>query len=158
MCMRCNGMSEETVMESYRQTIQTHGWVVIAVQGDGDEAAFAYTLGLTRFHGHPEMLVSGLDQSVAGVLLNDFGAEVRLGIDFVAGQRGFGLDQRRLQLVQVDEPAVLVEAQKLYASEAGLVPALQVVYTDAMGRWPWELSGRGGPRPAQSLFGRPIHR
>ena len=156
MCLKCNGWSDQEIHDWYLRTIRDNGWVVIFVEASGKDAAFAYTIGLTRFHGHPELLVSGMEQAASGSILNEFGAQVGSGAWFHPGQllRQGG---RRLQFVPVDDPTQLVEAQAMYASEAGLVPALQVAYTDDRGHWPWHRGWRGGRR-GQPMFGTPAHR
>ena len=156
MCMKCNGWSDEEIHDWYLKRIRDHGWVVIFVAAEGTEAAFAYTIGLTRFHGHPEMLVSGMGRSASAVVLNQFGASVGSGAWFSPGQV-VRQGTHRMQFVPVDDPTQLVEAQEMYASEAGLVPALQVVYTDHQGHWPWDKGWRDGQR-AQPIFGTPAHR
>jgi hypothetical protein len=153
MCLRCNGLTEEEILASRLQLIQTYGWSITYVAADEDEAAFAYTIGLTRFHGHPELLVSGLDQPSSGGLLNELGGQVRSGVRFEHGdliQEG----QHRFQFVQVEDPRELIDAQETYASRAGLVPGLQVIYSDPRGHWPWECGGI----LSQPLFGTPPHR
>jgi Domain of unknown function (DUF4262) len=155
--MRCKGWTENEIRDWYLQKIQTHGWAVVAVGADGDDAAFAYTLGLTRFHGHPELLVSGMNSRDAAVVLNEFGDLVGQGLRFAPGQLILRDDGHRFQLIPVDDPAQLVEAQELYSSENGPVPALQVVYSNHEGHWPWDRRWRGG-HLAQPLFGAPAHR
>lgn len=60
--------------------IERFGWAIRHV-GAGDEpgeAAFSYTVGLTRFN-HPEVVTQGLPFDVAQAFLNDIGAQVRAG-------------------------------------------------------------------------------
>jgi Domain of unknown function (DUF4262) len=113
-------------------------------------------VGLTRFHGHPE-LVTGLDHRATGALLNGLGREVRAGRRLSAGEVQEGEGGRRYQFVQVADPRRLVHAQEMYADVAGPVPALQVVHSTGSGRWPWDRDYPGGRR-AQPLHGRPLHR
>jgi hypothetical protein len=157
MCMRCNGWNEQEIHEWYLQKIKTYGWVITYVGADEQAASFAYTIGLTRFHGHPELMVSGLDQEAAQSLLNRLGGEVGSGAWFTPGQVIRQTGKHRCQFVALADPSRLVEAQEMYASEAGLVPGLQVVYTDHYGRWPWDPRWPDG-QLAQPLFGMPAHR
>ncbi|MBT0767309.1 DUF4262 domain-containing protein [Kineosporia sp. J2-2] len=157
MCLKCEGWSDEEILESSRRAIELHGWGYVHVEGGGP--CFTYTVGLTRFHGHAELLVTGLDVGQATTLLDDLADQVRHGFRLVAGDllvEGC-CDVHRLQLVQVSEPGRLAQAQEIYASSAGMVPGLQVVYTEACGHWPWEHDGPES-QWRQPLFGRPRHR
>jgi uncharacterized protein DUF4262 len=155
MCLRCQGYSEAEVLDHYRALIREHGWAVVQVTG---LVGFAYTVGLTRFHGHPELLVSGLSPAHAPARLSEFASEVASGRRFVAGVLREGPGQHRTQFLQVDEPVELVIAQAVYARATG-VPALQVVLSDHQGRWPWTPGWRGCAGEAvQPLFGSPVHR
>lgn len=157
MCAICQGQTPEEFRAVQREHINQFGWSIMAVEGDQVQAPFAYTVGLTRFHGHPELLVSGLDEFSSGPLLNALGEEVRAGRRHEAGQL-VGLDDGRLlQFVRVNNPRRLLHAQDIYASEAGLVPALQVVHSTVEGLWPWQRGWPGG-RGRQPLYGRPRHR
>jgi hypothetical protein len=156
-CAICRGQAPEEFRATQREHIERFGWSIMAVEGDPVSAPFAYTIGLTRFHGHPELVVTGLDEIAGGQLLNALGEQVRAGRRHHAGQL-IGLDDgRMLQLVRVNNPRRLVHAQDIYASEAGLVPALQVVHSTAEGLWPWQRGWPGG-RGRQPLYGRPLHR
>src|SRR4051794_32681973 len=171
MCTECDERCDEEIHNWYRKVIRDQGWVVIFVDAemftaedengdeiDGEVASLAYTVGLTRFHGHPELLISGMDCSAAQKLLNEFGRQIAGGNRFRPGQLVQARGKHRMQFLKVDDPTHLVEAQNMYASwEAGLVPALQIVYTDHAGRWPWAPGRRPG-YSVHELFGRPAYR
>jgi hypothetical protein len=153
MCLHCNGWTDDEIRAKRLRDIETHGWSITYVEADDDEVAFAYTIGLTRYHGHPELLVSGLDPDLTVELLNGFGIEVRRGIRFSPGDLVQGQGLHRYQLAWIDDRSELVDAQQTYASEAGLVPGLQIIYSDRNGHWPWECGGT----LAQPLFGTPLN-
>jgi hypothetical protein len=138
-----------------RDHIEQFGWSIVAVEAEPAHAPFAYTVGLTRFHGHPELLVTGLDPASTAMLLNQLSLEVRAGRRFHAGQFIDQDDGRLIHFVQVHNPRRLLHAQDMYASQAGLVPALQAVYSTPEGFWPWQRGWPGGRR-SQPLFGKPI--
>ena len=155
MCLKCEGWTDEEIRQKSRRDIELHGWGYVHVEG-GDAGCFTYTVGLTRFHGHPELVVTGLGAYQATTLLGDLAGEIRCGFRLAAGDLlpEQCCEVHRLQLVGVDDPRRLVQAQEIYASSAGLVPALQVVYTDDRGHWPWDRGWAGDPW-AQPLFGLP---
>ena len=61
MCMKCDGWSDEEIHQWYLDTIDRQGWAVCAVGAGAATPPFAYTVGLTRFHDHPELVMSGVD-------------------------------------------------------------------------------------------------
>jgi hypothetical protein len=157
MCLICQGRTREEVLALQKEHIEQFGWSIVVVEGNRTQAPFAYTIGLTRFHGHPELLVTGLDQSSTGSILNQLGSEVKSGRRFSAGYLVEREDGRLLQFLRVTNPRRLLHAQDMYAGPAGLVPALQVVYSTPEGRWPWQRGWPGGRR-SQPLFGTPLLR
>jgi hypothetical protein len=154
MCLKCQGWTDEEIWQKRLQTIERHGWAVTAVTGDGTSVTFAYTIGLTRYHGHPELLVTGMPQATAGKFLNSLAEQVRAGTRYAAGNILTKANGRRWQFVPVDDPSQLVDAQETYQSEAGPVPGLQVIWSDPEGHWPWAPGWNGGGG-IQPLYGRP---
>lgn len=132
--------------------IDSVGWAVEAVPGDGFDLPYAYTVGLTRYHGHPEVLVSGVGRCGALEYLDAVGERIRAGERFRFGDE-LRLGRERAVLLAVDQPERLEQAQVVYARPGGrLVPALQLVLSDGRGRMPWEPRWGGWP---QALFGTP---
>ncbi|MGC4885758.1 DUF4262 domain-containing protein [Micromonospora sp. DT227] len=69
----------EEFLRRQSEIIDRVGWAVTLVHPDADDAGdstpFAYTVGLTA-HGHPELLIAGLDPATAQQLLNDLATRV----------------------------------------------------------------------------------
>ncbi|HEY6221000.1 MAG TPA: DUF4262 domain-containing protein, partial [Candidatus Eisenbacteria bacterium] len=42
------------------EAVAKYGWAVQMIPGDGDDPAFAYTVGLFKSYGHPEIITFGL--------------------------------------------------------------------------------------------------
>jgi hypothetical protein len=140
-----------------RETIAEHGWAVQAVFGEGDEPPFAYTVGLRRFDGHPELLVVGLPEHASSSVLNQLGDRVRAGARLVAGVIVDDLlPGYPLGFVDVYPEAseeLLISANDWYQSQDGPpVSALQVVWCDDRARLPWD-AGYAPPSAAQPLYG-----
>lgn len=138
--------------DPHRDRIDQVGWSICTVPGDGFDLPYAYTVGLTRYHGHPEVIVSGVDTCGAMEYLDGIGERIRAGERF-----GFGdtltLGRERGVLLAVDNPERLEHAQTIYGRPGGpAVPALQLVVSDDNGRMPWELGWSGW---AQVLYGTP---
>lgn len=157
MCAMCDGETAGDLMAGILEDIDRVGWAIVAVEGQGARHLYTYTIGLTRYHGHPELLVSGSSFHTAHHVLDDLAALVRDGRRFEAGEL---LTRDELGhaclMVRVTSPSRLRLAQAVYGSDStGPVPALQVVWADDDGKWPWEL--RAVPRD-QEVYGRPLLR
>lgn len=139
-----------------RDTVREHGWAVQAILPDGCWGSpsctcgqprgvsppFAYTVGLFGF-GHPELLIYGMHEDSAAGVLNELGERVRRGRALVPGElQTFDHWPHRVHLFPFgdagDEP-VLISAQRFYERrQDDPVPALQCVWDDRWGRFPWE--------------------
>jgi hypothetical protein len=97
--MRCDGKSDEEVFQWERQTIERFGHVVMGVEGSPQ---WAYTMGLSAGHGHPELLVCGLDFSLAMRVLNAVAARIASGSAIRPGD-ACTVGDRRYQVVPVPE-------------------------------------------------------
>jgi Domain of unknown function (DUF4262) len=131
--------------------IKRHGWMVQGVLGATPrQPELAYTVGLWGF-GHPELVVFGLRVHVATAVLNSLGALVREGSALSPGERlSFGAWPHQVHLLDVPHPErVLFQALRTYGRT---VPALQAVWNDAAGRFPWD-PGYCVPRWLQPLPG-----
>ena len=131
------------------EVIEQYGWMVQAVFGSGPRRPdLAYTVGLTGL-GHPELVVFGLPVETAHPLLNDLGERVRSGETLAAGtELSFGAWPHRVHLLSAPHPdRVLFQATRTYGRP---VPALQAVWDDRSGRFPWQ-PGYCVPRWLQPL-------
>ncbi len=129
--------SERREVARLRRTIRDEGWALSrgCVAVDGDHVDVRYTAGLTRHHGHPELIVVGGHLPRERDILTGLAAHVSSGARLEPCWVTFG--SRRLALVPVDEPEVLWLTHLVYAAYGHPVCALQVVGPDEHGRWPW---------------------
>ena len=118
-----------------RGLVREGGWLVQAVDG---WPPFAYTIGLWS-RGLPELCVFGLDPSVAQRVLNGLGDAVAAGTP-IEDESELRLDEWELRAFRIPNPAeVVLTANWFYRRRPRQsVPALQIVYPDAHGVWPWE--------------------
>jgi len=119
-------------------------------------AEFSYTVGLTRLHGHPEILVSGAPPDLAARILAAVAQAARADHRVEPGAVWPGAQAGQFQFVRIDDPGRLAHAQHVYHASAGPVPALQVIWSDHQGRWPWS-PGWPASAAVQPLFGTPLH-
>ncbi|GAB3349102.1 DUF4262 domain-containing protein [Modestobacter lapidis] len=131
------------------QAIRAHRWVVQYV-GPGDhpdEPAFGYTIGLFGL-GHPELVVVGLAPEATHGWLTRVADLVTGGRDLVPGELlGFDDTTTRFVVEAVPNPGeVVLGANRHYQRPAQVsVAALQLTWSDADGRFPWDAGHRCGP-------------
>lgn len=134
--------------------IDRYGWHVQHVPGDPTLPSLSYTVGLAKW-GHPEIVVLGLQMTVAQSLLNTLGDRVRAGSRLEAGQRlGDVVPSYVCALVAVADTRLLTVANAIYRGDGPPVAALQLVWPDPSGRFPWQPGCTTRP-DAQPLLGIP---
>lgn len=82
-------MGEQRFLNKVEQDIACIGWTVVAVDGDPEIGMpwWAYTIGLTRTHQHPELVIVGLPPELMQQILNNVAFMVRDGATFTTGAR-----------------------------------------------------------------------
>ncbi|OBI42897.1 DUF4262 domain-containing protein [Mycobacterium sp. E796] len=149
MCWKCDnpGGTTEEYLAELRQTMLETGWAVQYVESD--RMPFAYTVGLTRY-GLPELLVTGVTPRRAAQMLNTLGRRAVKGERPSPGMRIALPAGALVEMVEVDHPDVyLIFAGAIFGDE---VTALQVVWVDSRGHWPWSPSFNNG-RGIQPVLG-----
>jgi hypothetical protein len=68
-----------------QESIDAHGRHIVIVPEDDEGPGFAYSIGLYRTLGHPEVIIFGLDVDDLHRAVNNVGAEVRRGRRFGEG-------------------------------------------------------------------------
>ncbi len=157
MCEVCDGKSLEEFVAGVVADIRSCGWSLVAVEDDQGRHVCTYTVGLTRLHGHPELLFTGNHVEVAQRVLSTIAADVCSGARLADGDTVGGPDGGSAPaclLMRVANPERLAMAQAVYRLPGfPPVPALQVVWADEGGRWPWEMCEHH--RRGQVLYGTP---
>ena len=151
MCWKCENPdgTEEEYLDDLREMMRDHhGWQVQFVEHD--RRPFAYTVGLHN-RGLPELLITGLNAHVSNRVLKSIGHMIVDDGTYLAPAMHIDYEDRFLmEVVEVDHPDVhLKYAVRICGPE---VRALQLVWADDRGRWPWE-AGWGNGRRRQPVFG-----
>jgi hypothetical protein len=139
-----------------RRAIRARGWFVQWVAGGLISPPFAYTIGLTSLR-HPELVVFGLCAESSAGLLNGLGEQVRGGRSLHDGDIVVAVSEHTSEatLFSLPNPGrVLLRAKEFYRHPSRIsVRALQVVYPDSSGAYPWEpdcqLRPSSQPLPGQ---------
>lgn len=158
-CPGCAGDPawREAVIAQCRSLIEDVGWSVMLVGGNPHsliEREFAYTVGLWESYGHPEVLVLGLLPDVLHNVCNIIGRQVNDGGTFEPGvPYGDILDGADAHFVQIDRNHYdrLNLANAIY--EGTDYPALQMIWPDWNGNFPWEDRCNVLTKAVQPLLG-----
>ncbi|MBM9458650.1 DUF4262 domain-containing protein [Nocardioides sp. zg-536] len=156
MCWHCDNPDKTRAdyLDLIVGTIAEHGVFLQHVEKDRWRPPFTYTVGLTML-GHPELLVTGMHQRRAGPCLNRIahGLRFHAAPDYVAGDLHAWPEHpeipAQMEVVDVAVPtAHLLMAEEIFGPH---IRAVQLVYVDDRGRWPWQVGFRGdqpvlGPR------------
>ena len=120
-------------------TVALDGRHIVAIPA-GRTPALAYTVGLWRGAGHPEIAVAGLEPPVAAQLLHLLAAEVAGGVRFAAGDRLTGFLAGVALVFRAIEPHTATARLRLAARsrEQGGFAALQALWPDLAGLVPGE--------------------
>jgi hypothetical protein len=150
MCWQCD--HPEATIEDYldelRATIDDHGWAVQFVESE--KRPFAYTVGL-HHRDLPELLITGLPPDTSARVLNSIAHMVVDDGTVLAPAMHIDYQDRFLiDVVEVEHPDVhLKYAVRMFGPR---VRALQLVWADERGRWPWD-KGWGHGRWRQPVLG-----
>jgi Domain of unknown function (DUF4262) len=149
MCRQCDNPDRpiQKYLDELRETIRKHGWVVQGVEDD--RAPYSYTIGL-HSRGLPELLVTGLYPEFAARFLNHLADDAVRGELFTPGERINFLGRPLVEIVEVEHP----DAHMDFAIALGGpdVRAMQLVWPDDHGRWPWDAQWNDG-RGRQPVLG-----
>ncbi len=152
MCWTCdNPQATEADYEARMwDKIDWFGWAIQYIEPSRTSPPWAYTVGLT-LHRKPEVVVTGMRAEPAGDLLNGIAAHVMHADPPEPGTQMQLIDGPYVEFVELTDPtAHLFTAVQMFGSK---ISAMQVVYPDDRGHWPWHRGFRGG-RGGQPVLGR----
>ncbi len=125
------------------QKIDEIGWYNIHVSEENDSPAYAFTIGHFQKHHHPEIIVIGLPPQIAHELLNIAAIKIAGAKEEIESYRKYTDFTEGLSVVFVPVgiehyKEYLGYANWYYASMPTPYPALQMVWPDREGIYPWE--------------------
>lgn len=151
MCWVCEHpeSTKQERLDYLRGLLDQHPWVVIGVHEEQYRPPYSYTLGLTD-RELPEVVITGLPHKQAADVLTWAASDLLGGGTLPPGKRIRPGDGLLAEVVKVAEPGAHLDvAADLYGPE---LAAIQLVYTDEDGHWPWDRRFRGG-RGGQPVLG-----
>ena len=151
--------SDDNLTDSEREildAIETQGVHVEHVAGGDGGPGFSFTVGLWHTFGQPEVIVFGLEDHVAQDLLDEVADLADEGRKFLADSKHDGLLQHypaRFFAVPKSAYAEFLGVA-VWAYEGDDFAAVQLVWPDKQGRWPWEAGVRDVFRERQPVLAR----
>ena len=135
-------IAQHRYFDRAREIIAEHGVMVQWVGAGSDGSVpFAYTVGLS-VADHPELVIFGLSPEISQGVLNQMAIPVvKKNVRWQPGPNDqiFGGGVTALLVEVTDSSEHLTVANAMFAVPGqGPLPALQIIYPDKMGRWPWE--------------------
>jgi len=141
------------------EMILKQGFFLANFEADGYLPAFSYTIGLFEKCSHPEVLIMGLPVQTHAGLLESICEEIKTGITYEAGKSYSGiLNEYDVQFLRIaDEylPSYFGFGREYYKYQP--FPAIQLVWPDKKGKWPWDDSFNEDFLFCQKLLDRDVH-
>jgi len=143
MCWQCDhpDLGLEDYFHEVRETIRKRGWMVQYVESD--RTPFAYTIGLHDW-GQPELLMTAVSPQRAARLLNTMAGEAVAGTALTPGHRLKVPSGPRIEIVEMSLPDAHLKFAVAFGGPD--IRALQLVWADGRGRWPWSAEFCDGRR------------
>jgi hypothetical protein len=132
MCDKCGGLDDERYSRQLERNIQTYGWTMQFIEGDGGRnPAFGYTLGLSLYR-HPEIIVFDPEPCYAYLGLKPLAWAVMEGAAFDEGDdlSGFFPPPHTAELLRFPDSAHHLFTANTMFRRPGQppLPALQLVW------------------------------
>lgn len=123
-----------------KSNIEKFGLQVIMVSATDYSPPFAYSIGLYKSYQHPEIICFGLPNDLIHAIINDIADLVKKGEKIKPSKNYYNIfKDSRAEFLEVDERNIddyFAAAINFY--ETIKFPALQLVWTDRNGKFPWE--------------------
>jgi len=120
--------------------VTKYGWHVMKVLETTETPGWAYSVGLYKSFGHPEILVFGQDSDLMRYMINTIGEAVKLG-------KSFAVDERYADLIDAYQCTLKIVRRKWYPTFMGFAswfyegndyPVQQCFWPDFEGFYPWD--------------------
>lgn len=146
---------EDASEQKAHDDIATFGLHIISVTEEGDLPPFAYSIGIEKSLGLPELIVIGLNPSVAGNVLNACYDLMKDGTVFVPGTLIDGLLEGEFTcIVGAVDPEHLrpYMGWAVWFHQGTQFRALQIIYPSTLNIFPWEAEASDWFRGRQPLL------
>jgi Domain of unknown function (DUF4262) len=151
MCWLCD--HPEATRDDYydllHEKIRKRGWTVQYVESD--RTPFAYTIGLHDW-GFPELSITAVSAQRASRLLNTVARDAVAGKNLTPGQQIKVPAGPLIEIVEMSHPDAHLNFAVAFGGPE--IRALQLVWADGRGRWPWSAAFCDGRRKQPVLGAR----
>jgi len=133
---------DKEVEESIKEIVEKHGWYIALFHATDYLPSFAYTIGLWKTFGHPEVISFGFKIETLGAILNMAGDKIKAG-ETIQTSRDYDdfFENGRAQFINVHEENLKdYFGYGLWYNEHKPFPALQLVWTDRLNHFPWDAN------------------
>ncbi len=120
--------------------IEKYGWVALIVEATDYLPSFAYTVGLWKNYNHPELIAFGFTRKTLQAILNIGGELVKDGQILQTGCSYANFFNGGLvQFIKADQRNLKdYLGYAIWFNQTQEFSALQLVWTDRNGKYPWE--------------------
>jgi hypothetical protein len=134
--------------------VQTHGWHVLRVSSEDESTGWAFSVGLYHSFRHPEIVIFGRTTEIMHATLDRIGRDIKAGQRFEDRAECDGLIDGSTCTFRNVQPgwheAFLGYAIWLY--RGAKFPALQCIWPDGAGKYPWQSGFRSEWAELQPLL------
>jgi hypothetical protein len=144
--------------EQIRRIVQEYGWYVALFEADTATPAFAYTIGLWKNYGHPEIMIFGLSVQTMGEIINLAGEKVKSGKSLLLDSDDWDiLEKSPVRFLEI-HPDNISDwfGYCQWFNDYKEFPALQLFWPDNSGTFPWESTYDQTLKFSQPLLDRKL--
>ncbi len=126
--------------KSIKEIVEKHGWYVALFHATDYLPSFGYTIGLWKTFGHPEIISFGFKTETLGAILNIAGDKIKSG-EIIQSSNDYDVffEKGRAQFINVHHENLKdYFGYGLWHNDHKPFPALQLVWTDRLGHFPWD--------------------
>ena len=133
---------EDATEQKICADVAQHGCHIVTILEDSEGPTYSFSIGLYLNFQHPEIVIFGLSQQTAATAINDIYTKVENGRQFQVGESSDEFfTKTKLTFIEFPPSAYhefLGCARWFYRSLDYKFPVLQAVWTDKLGKFPWE--------------------
>ncbi|NME72087.1 DUF4262 domain-containing protein [Flammeovirga aprica] len=139
--MQINNFIDIDTEKLIRKNINEHGYHFGVIDGDEYLPAFTFSIGLYQSYQHPEIIIFGLPQEVMQVALNTICENIKKKKVYAEGENYDNiLNKYPVQMIEVHKENYFnyLDYVSYFYDNTSNFPALQIVWTDQQGNFPWD--------------------
>jgi hypothetical protein len=140
-CISCNGGD---FAQLTRDNINKYGLSIVGTQYElaDDTIPMTYSIGITETTKKPEIIIFGIPTKYAKTFINMYMAKIKDGFKFEMGKEyddfaeGYPMQLKEISLKSYND--YLIQAEAFNTQNTNALKAVQMIYPDADGNWPWD--------------------